>query len=287
MQVAVLADIHSNHIALKACLEHAVSRGVDTYLFLGDYVGELAYPRKTMELLYAFARQHDCRFIRGNREDYWTEYESRGKTGWKEFDTTTGCLYYAYHQLTEEDLSFFRSLPHTAEIRFPQLPPLTICHGSPSRANEQLLPESENTLTALEACPNDYLLCGHTHKHLKVQHKEKTLLNPGSAGLNQGCGKARYMVLEGSGDRWQETFFQLDYDAEAIISELHQSGLSQRAPYWCLITEHMLRGGTLNHSHVLNRAMALCREDTGSCNFPDIAECYWAEACHELFGQKG
>ena len=100
MRVAVLSDIHSNHLALQACLDHAVRSGADLFLFLGDYVGELAYPQKTMELLYRFMESHDCRFIRGNREDYWAEYEARGKTGWKEFDTTTGCLHYAYHNLT-------------------------------------------------------------------------------------------------------------------------------------------------------------------------------------------
>lgn len=44
MSIAVLSDIHGNYIALKKCLEYALHKGVNTYVFLGDYVGELAYP---------------------------------------------------------------------------------------------------------------------------------------------------------------------------------------------------------------------------------------------------
>ena len=42
-KIAVLADIHSNHIALETCLKEAQERGAQDYLFLGDYLGELAY----------------------------------------------------------------------------------------------------------------------------------------------------------------------------------------------------------------------------------------------------
>lgn len=284
MQLAVLSDIHSNHHALQACLAHAVQHGADAFLFLGDYVGELAYPQKTMELLYAFMEEHDCHFIRGNREDYWSEYEARGKTGWKDFDTTTGCLYYAYHNLTDRDLVFFQSLPLATEVSFPGLSPLLLCHGSPRRTNEQLWPEAENTLSILDDLSSDYLLCGHTHQQYKVQHRGKTLLNPGSVGMTHGCAKAQYMLLESVGDRWQETFIQLDYDVEATIREMHESGLSQRAPYWCLTTEHMLRGGSISHNHVLERAMQLCREDTSVCTFPEIPEGCWEQAARELLG---
>lgn len=40
MEIAVLADIHSNHIALERCMGHALERGIRKFLFLGDYIGE-------------------------------------------------------------------------------------------------------------------------------------------------------------------------------------------------------------------------------------------------------
>lgn len=42
MDIAVLSDIHGNHIALKRCVEYALEQGIGHFLFLGDYAGELA-----------------------------------------------------------------------------------------------------------------------------------------------------------------------------------------------------------------------------------------------------
>ena len=34
--------------------------------FLGDYIGELAYPEKTMQILYDLNDRYECYFIKGN-----------------------------------------------------------------------------------------------------------------------------------------------------------------------------------------------------------------------------
>ena len=60
MNVAILSDIHSNSHALEACLQYALNQGVNAFLFLGDYVGEMAYPQKTMHRLYELQKQYDC-----------------------------------------------------------------------------------------------------------------------------------------------------------------------------------------------------------------------------------
>lgn len=284
MKIAVLSDIHSNHLALKACLDHAASCHADLYLFLGDYAGELPHPQKTMELLYTLMQQHDCRFIRGNREEYWADYEARGKTGWKAFDTSTGCLFYTYHHLSERDLTFFRSLPPAAEVRFPALPAITLCHGSPRKTNEQLLPGKPNTRFVLKNEPNAYLLCGHTHAAGKLRHGGTTLLNPGSVGLSHGSREARYLMLESRNGQWLETFHAIPYDTEAMIAEIDASGLGQRAPWWCEVTKQMLRGGSVTHDVVLQRAVMLCRAETDGC--PEIHERHWEQAVRELLSDR-
>ena len=62
MKLAVMSDIHGNYIALQKCLEYALSKGVETFLFLGDYHGELAYPQRTMDFLYALREKYTCYF---------------------------------------------------------------------------------------------------------------------------------------------------------------------------------------------------------------------------------
>lgn len=71
MLVAVLSDIHANDVALRRCIEHAISRGAEAFCFLGDYVGDLAGVRETMKLLRGVMDAHPCVLLRGNKEDYW------------------------------------------------------------------------------------------------------------------------------------------------------------------------------------------------------------------------
>lgn len=52
MKAAVLSDIHSNYHAFRACFQDAQMHGVDGFIFLGDYVSDLAEPEKTLDLLY-------------------------------------------------------------------------------------------------------------------------------------------------------------------------------------------------------------------------------------------
>lgn len=79
MDIAVLSDIHGNYIALEKCIEYAKIRDIRTFIFLGDYVGELAYPEKTMKIIYDMSAKYECHFIRGNKENYWIDYLDKGE----------------------------------------------------------------------------------------------------------------------------------------------------------------------------------------------------------------
>ena len=41
MEIAVLSDIHGNFEAFQACMDYALARNIHTFLFLGDYLGEI------------------------------------------------------------------------------------------------------------------------------------------------------------------------------------------------------------------------------------------------------
>ena len=77
MKIAALSDIHGNYIALQKCIDYALDKGVETFIFLGDYVGELAYPQKTMEIIYSLKEKYNCFFVKGNKEDYWLDYRAK------------------------------------------------------------------------------------------------------------------------------------------------------------------------------------------------------------------
>ena len=52
MNFAVFADIHGNYVALEKCVNYVLERGIVNFIFLGDYIGELAYPQKAMQMIY-------------------------------------------------------------------------------------------------------------------------------------------------------------------------------------------------------------------------------------------
>lgn len=283
MKIAVLSDIHGNHIALETCIEYALSHGVDELFFLGDYVGDMAYPQKTMETLYKLQRKYKCHFIKGNKEDYWINYKANGETGWKDNNSTTGALLYTYNNLTSKDLELFNTLSHTTEIAFEGMPSITICHGSPNKTNEKLLPNDEKTSAIIDRDNNSIIIFGHTHRQMCIEHNGKKAINPGSVGVPLGSrGKAQFMILSDEDGQWNYQFVSLNYDKEKMISEFADSGLDKKAPYWCEVTAYLLRTGMSSHATVLGRAMSLCRAETGVCNWPDIPEKYWGLAVREL-----
>ena len=60
MRIAVMADIHSNHIALETCFAEAQRRNAEEFIFLGDYLDDLAYPQKTLDFLDKIKKQYSC-----------------------------------------------------------------------------------------------------------------------------------------------------------------------------------------------------------------------------------
>ena len=286
MKIAVLSDIHGNYIALQKCIDYVLFKGVDAFIFLGDYVGELAYPQKTMEIIYSLKAKYNCFFVKGNKEDYWLDYQANGEKGWNECDSTTGSLYYTYYNLTQKDLEFFKSLSHTAELEFDGFPSITICHGSPQKVNEKLLPNNEKTLAIMEENTSSYILCGHSHVQGKIEHNGKLVLNAGAVGVSlHGDGKAQFMILEGSEQKWNYEFISLEYDVEKVIEDLFISGLMQKAPAWCKVSANLLRTGETSHGTVLAKAMELCRNELGECNWPNVPEKYWDLAVSEMIGE--
>lgn len=283
MDIAVLSDIHGNNVALERCLEYALTQGISTFIFLGDYIGELAYPERTMKRLYELKKEYRCYFIRGNKEEYWLNYRDGGEVGWKDKDSTTGALLYAYNSFTERDLLFFEQLQFTQELVFDDMPPILICHGSPYKANEKLLPDDKRTIEIIDSVNTSMILCGHTHVQRKIEHNGRCVLNPGAAGMPLSSdGKAQFMILHGDAGIWSEEFVSLDYDVDIVIKAMHEVKLYEHAPSWSRITEYALYRGDISHGLVLSRAMELCRQATGSCIWPDIPEGYWQQAVKEM-----
>ena len=110
MRIAAMGDIHSNHIALEACMRWVYQNDIDGIAFLGDYVSDCPYPQKTMQILRNIPPAYKTWFVRGNREDYMLEHRRNLTEGW-EYNSQSGSLLYTFENLTGGDLRFFEDMP--------------------------------------------------------------------------------------------------------------------------------------------------------------------------------
>lgn len=287
MDIAVMSDIHGNYEAFYTCVQYALSRNITHFWFLGDYVGEFGFPQRTMKLLYELNEKYSCTFIKGNKEDYWINYEDSDRTLWREQDSTTGSLYYTYHNLTDRDLLFFKSLKIMQEIELPDKEKVIICHGTPVSNRGKLLSDDEKTYEIMDTCDAKIILCGHTHMQNRIKHNGKKVLNPGAVGVPlHSMSQARFMLLHETETGWEEEFISLKYNVEKEIDTLREAGLEELAPYWCMVTKQLLRTGIHSHGEVLGKAMDYCREEEGDCVWPNIPEKYWEKAYGSIFEGK-
>ncbi len=285
MKIAVMADIHSNHIALERCICEAEQKGAEEFLFLGDYLGELAYPERTLEVLKELKEKYPCTFINGNKEYYWINRKNGKNTDWQwEAGTSgSGMLKYTYDRLTSEQIQAFEELPISKVMKYEGMPDFVICHGSPFKVNESLREDYDYIDDLTRKLETELTICAHFHVQSEYTRNGKCVVNPGSVGVPlRSDGKTQFMMLYGDFGVCKTEFITLDYDVEAAIRELDEEKLSLQAPGWYRITKAVLKGKSITHAAVLVKATELCRASEGEADWRHLPEKYWNMALNEF-----
>lgn len=132
-----------------------------------------------------------------------------------------------------------------------------------SGMSEPIKLENDDCFDIIEKCDGNIILCGHTHRRRTIKYGNKTVYNPGSVGAPlESSGKTQFMILHDEDGKWTEEFVDLEYDIGLAIRMLHDEKLDKYAPYWCRVTELLLRTGEISHGKVLRDVMEKCREET-------------------------
>ena len=231
-RAAVFSDIHSNSYAFSACYHHAAEHGADCFIFLGDYISDLADPQKTLDLVYEIQSKYPTFCLRGNRERYMLEC----KNGIASFQkgSKTGSLLYTYQQLTDRDLAFFDSLPIYGRIELNGIP-FEIAHAV--RGDDRYYFEEKDGKMdcVFPQMETKYLLTGHSHKQYIQRCGQKTIINPGSIGVPRRYGYlTQYAMLEFTEQGVDCVLYQIPYDVKAMLHRQFESGLMEYAPYWSI-----------------------------------------------------
>lgn len=231
-KAAILSDIHSNYYAFQACYEDAVANGAEMFVFLGDYISDLADPVKTLDLVYAIQKAYPTVCLKGNRERYMLDC----KTGVSTFSagSKTGSLLYTYTQLRPHDFAFFESLPFCDCIEVNGIP-FEIAHGFKDDDRFCFDGTGENTETVFAQMNYSWFLGGHCHRQFVCRRGDKVILNPGSVGVPRDYGYlSQYALLNFDGQDVHVQLRQTRYDVPTMIQRQFQSGLVDIAPHWAV-----------------------------------------------------
>lgn len=277
MKIAAFGDIHSNHIALEACIDAVEKIGVDGIVFLGDYVSDCACPQRTLSVMREAARKHRCRFIRGNREEYMIDHAD-GKSIWKN-NSQSGSLLYTYENLTKADIDALRKLPIAMKVEEDGAPAFEICHGSQWQTRVMALPGTEYVDEMFRRMETDLMLCAHTHEAFIVEKDGKTIVNGGSLGLPcGGDNAAAFAMIELKDGRWQPELMRVKYDVDAVVREFIESGFMERGHVWARAMAKTIRTGR----DYTMECIALVEQYSRETGLPFAAEMLWQRAAGEL-----
>lgn len=232
MKVAVFSDIHSNYYAFKACYEDAIKHRAEQFVFLGDYISDLADPQKTMDLVYKIQANYPSYCLRGNRERYMLEYEK----GISKFfrSSKNGSLLYTYEKLRQKDMEFLKKLKIYDTIKINGVS-IEIAHSVKDDDRYYFDGEGPQIRTIVSQMESRYLLTGHSHKQYIQSYGGKMIVNPGSVGIPQGGTRwPSYSLLCVRDNSISVQLRQVWYDITATIHSQFANGLVDYGNYWAI-----------------------------------------------------
>jgi diadenosine tetraphosphatase ApaH/serine/threonine PP2A family protein phosphatase len=237
MKLALIADVHANLEALRACLEHARAQGVERHAFLGDLVGYGADPGAVVDLVRAHV-DAGALAVKGNHDA-----------------AAAGGPPDTMHRVAEQAVAWTRARLSPAQRAFLEALPLAaseaglaLAHASLERPAEWIyVTDPARAAAALAATAAHWVFCGHVHEPvlytegpvgrpvpfrpvpgvaIPVPAHRRRLAVVGAAGQpRDGNTAACYAMLDT--DRPALTFHRVPYDWRAAAAKIRGAGLPE------------------------------------------------------------
>jgi diadenosine tetraphosphatase ApaH/serine/threonine PP2A family protein phosphatase len=229
VRVAVVSDVHSNLVALRAVLDHAGP--VDSVWCLGDTVGYGPEPEACVRTLNQ--RPHVA--VAGNHD-----WAAIGRLGTEDFNAAAAtALHWTIGQLSPEAREYLELLPQRrVEGEF------TLVHGSPRDPIWEYLLSARAAAANFDYFATRYCLVGHTHVpsyfllrdgradvryveadyQLDLADPARFILNPGSVGQPRDDNPhSSYLLLDTK--KRVATWRRVPYDIAATQLQMAEHGL--------------------------------------------------------------
>lgn len=247
MRIALIADVHSNILALEAVLRAAKKHHPDRILSLGDQVNLGPCPKETLSLL----RAENVTCLHGNHERYILSAMA-GDPGYDgaNFDS----LRYNASRLTAEEITFPKVL---------ELEGVTFTHAMPEDDRFPVF-DPERALPLLREKNFEqptHIVCGHGHNPTHIRVGNVTINSIGSVGcMDDGVpGTAPYAILTIDHGETALRPYYVAYDTRPMRRMFIESGMADFCPIMAhIICLQMMRNQDFLVEFV-TRAQALSR----------------------------
>jgi putative phosphoesterase len=232
MKLALLGDVHGNHLALRAVLSAATRHGVEGLLVTGDLVGYYSWPKEVLEMLAPWS----LHVVRGNHEVMLAP--ARQDPGYlRRIDEKYGNgLRVALDSLVPAQLHWLENLPHPLRLELGGCQ-ILLCHGAPWDMDCYIYPDAAVSL--LERCASegaDIVILGHTHHAFQARCGRTLVVNPGSVGQPRDRQPGAAWALLDTATR-EVTPFRENYDIAQVVAHarLAQPAVPYLAEVLCRI----------------------------------------------------
>jgi predicted phosphodiesterase len=261
MKIAVLADIHANYIALKACIDHVSRWNPDRVIVAGDIVNRGPRPAECLQLVQDKMNSEGWLVLRGNHEDYVIIHASPDAPRQGPALDVHRASYWTYKQLGE-DVTTLRAMPLQYILSGPDQRSIQFAHGSLLGTRDGIYPETSDfslrKKIGLDHHPSGrdslaLFAVGHTHRPVIRWLNGVLVVNAGSVGLpfdhNTQLAYAQLTWREGN---WRAEIIRIAYDIDQAERDFYETGYLNDAGQLAQLVKIEL---TTASSHLYNWAV--------------------------------
>lgn len=235
MRLAVLADVHGNLEAFRACLDHARARGAERIILLGDLVGYGADPEAVVDLAMAEVAAGAVALL-GNHDEAAIGTAATGMN-----DLAALAIGWTRRRLTDGHRRFIAGLPLTHE----QDGRLFVHADASAPTRWHYVQDAEAARRCIAATDAHATICGHVHRPALYSLGESDKINAfapvagapvplargrrwlavmGAVGQpRDGNPAACYGLLDTA--RCDIAWLRVPYDIEAAAGKIRAAGL--------------------------------------------------------------
>ena len=216
MLMGLIADVHSNAVALRAVLSALRGFSVERILHAGDIVGYNPYPDETIELF----KKNNIISIAGNHDRALVTGDTSGFNPYAK-----AALEWTRKAVLPDNSGYIKGLKNIESIIIDEKR-IVLVHGSPFDIDEYVYPEKVIP-ELLSAANADILVLGHTHIQFKKEYPEGIIVNPGSVGQpRDGNPRAAFAVLDTESGKIE--LERAAYDIEKVIEDMLAAHLPEK-----------------------------------------------------------